>query len=361
MPSVIKRVLHFVPAYFGQRGVVGGAERYALELAKAMASKVETSLVSFGEKDEEFFEDSLRVRIFGAPYRIRGQANNGFHSGVLREMLKSQVVHCHQQHLVCSSLLAACSMLLRKKCFVSDLGGGAWDISAYISTDSWYRGHLHISEYSRKVFKHEHRTNASVILGGVDYEKFCPDPTIAKEDMVIFTGRLLPHKGINDLVEALPHGLKLVLVGRPYHAEFLELLKKMAVGRDIHFMHECSDEQLVDLYRRSICVILPSVYKTCYGVESPVPELLGQTLLEGMACGTAAICTDVASMPEVVEDGKTGFVVPPNDPVTLRQRLVQLRDDRELVQNLGYAGRARILEHFTWQKVVDRCLRAYSE
>ena len=52
-----------------------------------------------------------------------------------------------------------------------------------------------------------------------------------------------------------------------------------------------------------------------------MPELLGQTLIEGMACGTPAICTDVASMPEVVEDGVTGFVVPPNDPAYLGAKL----------------------------------------
>ena len=55
-----------------------------------------------------------------------------------------------------------------------------------------------------------------------------------------------------------------------------------------------------------------------YGHESKVPELLGQTLLEGMACGALAICTAVASMPEVVTDGETGFVVPPNDPAAMR-------------------------------------------
>ena len=49
--------------------------------------------------------------------------------------------------------------------------------------------------------------------------------------------------------------------------------------------------------------MLPSVYRTSIGTETAVPELLGQTLLEGMACEAPAICTDVASLPEIVEDG----------------------------------------------------------
>jgi glycosyltransferase involved in cell wall biosynthesis len=101
------------------------------------------------------------------------------------------------------------------------------------------------------------------------------------------------------------------------------------------------------------------VYRDCYGFESRVPELLGQTLIEGMACGTPAVCTAVASMPEVVADGETGFVVPPNDPPTLRARLEYFRDDPAGVAEMGSAGRRRVLDRFTWPCVVARCLAAY--
>jgi glycosyltransferase involved in cell wall biosynthesis len=104
--------------------------------------------------------------------------------------------------------------------------------------------------------------------------------------------------------------------------------------------------------------VLPSVYRTPVG-ETKVPELLGQTLLEGMACGAAALCTRVASMPEVVEDGVTGFVVPPNDPAALGERLAWLAAHREQAAVMGAAGRARVLRHFTWDAVVSRCLDAY--
>ncbi len=87
-----------------------------------------------------------------------------------------------------------------------------------------------------------------------------------------------------------------------------------------------------------------------------MPELLGQTLLEGMACGAATVCTRVASMPEVVEDGVTGFVVPPNDPGALGERLAWLAAHRDRAAPMGAAGRARVLRHFTWRAVVSRCL-----
>jgi len=107
-------------------------------------------------------------------------------------------------------------------------------------------------------------------------------------------------------------------------------------------------------------VVLPSVYRTTYGDESKVPELLGQTLLEGMACGRPVICTRVASMPEIVEDGVCGFIVPPNDPVAIAERMRWLREHPTEAVAMGAAGRQRVLEKFTWPQVVRRCLEIYA-
>ena len=147
-------VLHIVPALFGgSDGILGGAERYALELARHMADEVPTTLVSFGEKDRHESIGRLSVRIIGNPWYVKGQRSNPVALSLLGELLKSDVVHCHQQHILVSSLSALACRLSGRKVFVSDLGGGGWDISAYLSTDRWYHGHLHISEYSRKILR----------------------------------------------------------------------------------------------------------------------------------------------------------------------------------------------------------------
>jgi len=106
--------------------------------------------------------------------------------------------------------------------------------------------------------------------------------------------------------------------------------------------------------------VFPSVYRNMYGDETKVPELLGQTLLEGMACGTPAICTDVASMPEIVEDGRSGFIVPPNDPSAICRKLTWLRDHPAETAEMGVAARQRVLGKFTWPAVVQRCLEIYA-
>ena len=356
-----RRVLHIVPALFDEKdGIVGGAERYAWELARHMAREVPTTLLSFGSADRSFTEGSLRVRVFGHPWHVRGSRHNPLSPRVLPELLRADVIHCHQQHLLVSSLSALVGRLAGRRVFVTDLGGGGWDFSSYVSTDRWFRGHLHISQYSRRVMGQEGQPWSHVILTGVDTEKFSPDPSVRKTGSALFVGRLLAHKGVDRVIEALPPDLPMDVVGRPYDPKYFALLQELAAGKSVRFHVDLDDSKLVDTYRRSRCVVLPSLYRDRYGNETKVPELMGQTLLEGMACGIPAICTDVASMPEAVVDGVTGFVVPPDDLAAMRAALLTLCTDTTRTEAMGAAARARTLERFQWSAVVKRALRIYA-
>jgi len=355
------RIIHTVPALFSANGgILGGAERYALELARYMADRESTTLVSFGAKDREESIGNLRVRIFGGAWHVRGLWSNPFSWRALNFLRTADVIHCHQRHIVTTSAAAALARLTGKRVFVSDLGGGGWDVSRYVDTAPWFHGHLHISQYSRKISKQQDDPRAHVIMGGVDTDKFSPDAGVKRTGAVVFVGRILPHKGVNDLVNALPTGMRLEIIGQPYDVRFFADLQAMAEDKDVVFRHTFADEELVAAYRSALCVVLPSVYQTMYGDRTEVPELLGQTLLEGMACGTPAICTDVASMPEVVENGVSGFVVPPNDPASLAAKLAWLRGRPEAVCSMGEAARRRVVELFSWPAVVDRCLKIYA-
>ena len=353
------KVVHVVPALFGPSGIVGGAERYALEMARHMAEIVDTVLVTFGDAGGEERIGLLRIQVLERPWYVLGQRTNPFHLGLFRTLKTADVVHCHQQHVLTSSAAALWCRLMGKRVFVSDLGGGGWDVSTVLSTDSWFHGHLHISDYSRRVFGHAGSADAHVILGGVDVERFSPNSAVSRGDRVVFVGRLLPHKGIEGLIEALPDEMSLTVIGPPPDPATASRLRALAGTKDVAFSHGLDDDALVREYRQAMCVVLPSVYRAFDGSETPIPELLGQTLLEGMACGVPAICTDVASMPEVVEDGVTGFVVPPNDPEALANRLRWICDHRSEADAMGAAGRQRVLRLFTWPRVVQQCLRLY--
>jgi glycosyltransferase involved in cell wall biosynthesis len=346
-----------VPALFDRDdGIIGGAERYSFELARHMAGRVPTRLVTFGDRERTTTAGELEIHVLRGRY-VRGQRSNPVTPGLWAALRGATVVHCHQQHVLASSLAAIMTRLRRRSVFVTDLGGGGLDVSTYVSTDRWFHGHLHISQYSRHVAGHDHNPRARVISGGVDTDTFSPGA--AAGDSVLFVGRLLPHKGVHDLIDAIPPDVSLRIVGRATDADYLNSLRARAAGKPVTFLHDASDDQLVEEYRRALCVVLPSVYTTPDGAYTPVPELLGQTLLEAMACGRPAICTDVASMPEVVVHGETGLVVPPGNPAALRAAIVALRADPAMAARLGDAGRRRVVEQFQWPQVVDRCLDAY--
>lgn len=355
------RVLHIIPALFEKAGgIVGGAERYAFEMARFMAEVTPTTLLSFGDKDREESVGPLCIKVLGGVYYPRGQRSNPITLRLIPEVVKHDVIHCHQQHIAASSLAAAAGRICGRRVVVSDLGGGGWDVSSYVSTDRWYHRHLHISEYSRRVFGHGASSWAHVIYGGVDTNKFSPGPWEGVPRPVMFVGRLMPHKGVDFLVRAMPPDAPLRLIGQAYHPEYEKELRRLSEGKQVEFLADCDDAMLVDSYRSALCVVLPSVYKTMYGEASAIPELLGQTLLEGMSCGIPAICTDVASMPEVVEDGRTGFVVPPNSPEALRDKIQWLYEHPAEARQMGENGRQRVLRLFTWPAVVRRCLELYA-
>ena len=356
-----QRVVHVVPAMFSTTdGIVGGAERYVHELARHMAEATNTTLLTFGNEDRTETCGPLRIRVLGHSHFVRGQRSNPISAGLLGELRKADTIHCHQQHVVASSVSAVFGRLTGKPVFVTDLGGGGWDISGYVSTDSWYRGHLHISEYSRRIFGHAESPRARVILGGVDTKKFSPDASVVRDGSILFVGRLAPHKGIDMLIESMPADVRLDVIGRPFDDTYLRHLYVLSEGKSVVWHHDCDDVALVNAYRRASCVVLPSVHESAWSKRTEVPELLGQTLLEAMACGAPVVCTDVASMPEIVLDGDCGTIVPPNDLPALGNAVRRIAHDRELGTRLGSAGRRRALELFTWQSVVDRCLAAYA-
>lgn len=349
-----------MPALFGEDGVFGGAERYAFELARHMADRAPTNLVTFGAGDYRRRAGRLDVRVIGRPAYVRGERGNPIAWRLFRELRHADVVHCHQRHIVASSLAALYCRIRRRRVFVTDLGGGGWDLSSHISTDRWYDGHLHISNYSRRIYGHDAKAFAHVIFGGTDTERFSPAEPAARNRSVVYVGRLLPHKGVNDLIAAIPAQVPLRLIGRQCDERFLADLHRLAKGKHVRFEHHCDDAELVDAYRRAACAVLPSVYRTMYGDESLVPELLGQALLEAMACATPVICTAVASMPEIVEDGVTGLIVPPNDPKALRERIHWILEHPHEAAAMGHAGRRKVLADFTWPVVVQRCLEIYA-
>jgi glycosyltransferase involved in cell wall biosynthesis len=355
----MQQITHVVPALFGTAGVFGGAERYVYELARAMSEVVPTRIVSFGEKASTRQEGRLSVTTFVAR-AVRGQAQNPF-SPRLAGLVRDPLVHVHQPYTVMGSFLGVLRRAVRRPTFASDLGGGGWDVSSYVSTDRLFSGHLHISRYSQSLARHGGSVPSRVVYGGVDSEKFRPGTAKCVPGRVAYVGRLLPHKGVDVLIQALPERASLVVLGRVADADYLSHLHGLARGKAVCFVHDATDADILEAYQTARCSVLVSVHEDYRGRHTEVPELLGQTPLEAMACGSPAVVSDAASLPEVVVDGVTGFVVRQRDVEGTRRALEQLLADDALRERMSLAARRHAVETFSWSAVVERCLAAYRE
>lgn len=96
-------------------------------------------------------------------------------------------------------------------------------------------------------------------------------------------------------------------------------------------------------------------------VSSSIFEGMSLTILEAMAAGRPVVATRVGGTPEIVVDGETGILVQPRDPAGLAQALLRLSSDPSGARAMGLAGRARVCERFTLERMVNHYAAAYSQ
>ena len=354
------RVVHISPAAFGDEGIFGGGERYPFELARAMAAHTPVRLVTFGNSPRTWQDGPLSIRVLPLRGQWKGSEVNPLSEQLLGELLRADVIHLHQWESVVANVGVIAGHLTRRRVFATDLGGSGKNYWRRLRLQRWVDGFLAISQFSADFYPEMDNQN-TVVLGGVDPDKFHPGPPESRRRRALFVGRLLPHKGIDRLIEAIPADLELLVIGRPYDADYRLLLESRAKGKSVEFRERVEDEELREAYRTSRALVLPSVYRTTFGADARKSELLGLTLLEGMASGTPAVCTAVGGMPEIVDDGKTGFIVDPEDLVGLGaavERLVNLDD--EAWDAMSHNARA-VSTNRSWDAMARICLATYRD
>jgi glycosyltransferase involved in cell wall biosynthesis len=358
------RVIHVAPTPFGAGGLLGGGERYPLELARAMAGQVDCELVTFGPGPPLRVEPSgLRVRTLRPLTFLHGHPAHALAPTLPAALAGAGLVHAHHMRSTPGRIAALSTRARGIRAVVTDHGlqGSAWAGLLPRLFDRF----LAVSAYSaRELGAPPARTR--LIYGGADPERYRPQPD-TRRDGVLFVGRLTPHKGVDRLIAALPQGAGLRIAGSTGHdprlpeRHYPELLRRLAAGRDVAFLGPVGDGDLPALFNSAAVLALPSVQRSCYGREVRVSELLGLVLLEAMASGTPVVASRVGGVPEIVQHGVSGYLVEPGDVAELRERLDELLQDRALARRMGRAAREQVLERFTWRACAERCLQAYAE
>lgn len=230
------------------------------------------------------------------------------------------------------------------------------------------------------------RDRCVTVFNGVDTDLFHRKPAEPAQPEnapkeLIFVGRLSPEKGVHVLLAAFQRVLqhdpqvKLKIIGPKGSVpeEFIvrlstepavQALKRFYTGPEYRdqlkqqltpdacdrtaFLGTISHSHLLEHYETADILINPSL-----------SEAFGMSLAEGMAMEIPVIGTLAGGMPDVVEDGKTGLLVPANQADKLAEAILYLLQDPDLRQTMGKAGRQRVLRYFSWDQVATSLLRHY--
>ena len=361
-------VVHVAPTGFGEEGLFGGGERYPLELARAVAGLdgVTCELVTFGPRAATFHDDTnphLRVRVVKSLGHLGHHPAHPVAPGLVAGLRDADVVHTHQIRSTPSRVAAIVRRLQRRRVVVTDHGLAGSDWRGIVP--SLFDQLLAVSRYSASLLDVP-ADNTHVIYGGADPDRFAPDRRELRRG-VLFVGRLTPHKGIDRLLQALPHEANLTIAGtaghdrEPPERDYPMYLRRLAAGPDVQFLTGVDDLALAGLYRQAAVVAVPSVHVTCYGRVIEVSELLGLSTIEAMASGTPVVASRLGGLSELVVDGETGYLVTPGDIAELHDRLRELLDNPRLATRMGDNARSLVLDRYTWNRTAQRCITAYHQ
>jgi glycosyltransferase involved in cell wall biosynthesis len=354
-------IVHVVPTPFGLTGLHGGGERYPLELCRALTRHVSCRLVTFGSRVRRVRDDGLEIVELATVARLKGHPVHPLARGLIPALRGADVIHTHQTRSAPSRIAAVVARATRTPVVTTDhgLGGGGWGGLLPRLFDRF----LTVSQNSADVLGAP-ALKTRIVYGGVDAARFRPGPEDRRG--VLFVGRITPHKGIDRLLRAAPEGVPVTIAGSGGHdragpeRSYPQLLRELA-SDDVTFPGAVPEEELPALYRRAEVFVLPSVSRTVYGVDVAISELLGLSVLEAMASETPVIASRIGGLAEVVVHGATGYLVTPGDVDELRARIADLLGDPRRARAMGRAGRALVLERFTWEQCARRCLQAYEE
>jgi starch synthase len=383
--------------------VYGGAGVHVSYLARELARLVEVEVRCFGAQSEG--EPHLTVQGSAAEGSVPDDAPRELRPALEAAALAvplaaspggAEVVHCHTWYSypagILSKLLHGLPLVLTTHSLEplrpwkrEQLGRG-YDYSRWVEREAFALADavVAVSSQSRREVVDLFGIDASrvvIIPNGIDTAEYRPDERtealehygiVAGVPYVLFVGRVTRQKGLTHLLDAAAHldeGVGLVLcAGAPdtpqLAAEMEARVAALQQQRDhVHWIRETVPRpRLVQLYSHAAVFCCPSVY-----------EPFGIINLEAMACGTPVVASAVGGIPEVVEDGRTGVLVPfaaevsspstPRDPEAfardLAEALNRVAGSAELRRSMGLKARRRAEEHFSWRSVAVRTRDLY--
>ena len=185
-------------------------------------------------------------------------------------------------------------------------------------------------------------------------------PRAGDSFLILFVGSLVERKGVRYLIDALPllpaqlHA-KLVIIGDGAERSRLEAqVRARGLQHLVEVRGRVAEQELRRAYAAASVLVLPAIVDARGDTEG-----LGVVLLEAMSYGVPVIGSDLGGITDIVVDGQTGLLVPPQDSAALAAALERLATDRDLAKRLGEAGAGHVRRHFSWPAIIAQWEECY--
>jgi alpha-maltose-1-phosphate synthase len=387
--KVLMLTREYPPQIYGGAGVVVG------ELARALSRRMSVEVRCFGERAPS--TDGVAVRGYTpwprlaagpeGPTGPKGPAGPAFAPALetlsiglamARDPVDAQVAHAHTWYADMAGvwirtlhrvpLIVTLHSMEPLRPWKADQLGSGYLLSSWIEKTGVETADrvIAVSAQMREdILRHFAVDPAKVVVihNGIDPDRFrrtarrdALERRGVRSPYVLFVGRITDQKGIFHLLEAvpkLPADVQVVLcASAPDTPEIEERLRRaVATHPNVRWIAEMVPvDEVIQLYSHAEVFVCPSVY-----------EPFGLINLEAMACETPVVASAVGGILEVVEDGRTGLLVPPARPDELADAIRRVLGDRALARALGQAGRRRVEDHFSWASVAARTEQVYAE
>ena len=188
----------------------------------------------------------------------------------------------------------------------------------------------------------------------VDYD-FRRQYAMDNEKIILYVGRLVYEKGIQNLIAAMPkildryHDSKLIICGRGGMIDDLrEQVKYLGIDNKVYFAGYCDSKKMQKMYKCADVAVFPSTY-----------EPFGIVAIESMLSGTPTIVSDVGGLNEIVEHGVTGMKSYAGNANSIADSVLALLFDPKLCANISQNAIKKVKENYNWAKITDNTYYVY--
>ncbi|UNC93425.1 1,4-alpha-glucan branching protein domain-containing protein [Candidatus Contubernalis alkaliaceticus] len=372
---------------------VGGLARHVDDLSHAMAEQgMNVHIVTFGEGFRKKYENREGVHVHRLD-TFQFQGNSNFNDWIFQlnliifeyarrlyeDLGGFDLVHAHDWLVAyaATSVKKHFQIPLLATIHATEFGRnrGIHTLEQrYVHEVEWWLSHearrvICCSDYMQQELENIFylpRDKIRVIPNGVDPANLKPEPFPVEwrlnyagpqEKMVLFMGRLVIEKGVDNLVEAIPEivreypAVKFVIAGRgPYGEELQKKVKKLGVEDRVVFPGFVKDRQRNRLYACADVAVFPSRY-----------EPFGIVAIEALAARVPVVVGDTGGLAEIVADGVEGLTFPPGDSSSLAFCILKLLTQVDLCRRLCDQGWQKVISLYNWGIIAGQTHEVYQE